>query len=235
MRYGVITTGRTCYLCRVDDQGLQVSQPISWDSEYPPLLAAVSFIMTHAMRDRDNSKLVFTSGQRGACGALDNEVQLKLSAKLMVQPSPTVGLWLNEQTEVSSLVDNCAAWWSKPLPASLTALCCVHFMSNNMLQDLSQGAAAPHHPALTMKRQAVGIGRDHSRAQHHVEVLAQCAAPTGLALFFVVWHAHRGSRLSHQGQQRLAAAVLWVTLDLASTLSLCLQARQQQPAERKWL
>ena len=70
MRYGVITTGRTWYLCRVDDKGLQVSQPISWDSKAPHLLAAVSFIMTRALHDRDKSKLVFTSGQRGSCGAL---------------------------------------------------------------------------------------------------------------------------------------------------------------------
>ena len=94
MRYGVITTGRMWYFCRVDDNGLQVSQPISWDSQAPPLLAAVSFIMTRALQDRDKSKLVSTSGQRGFMRCT---VHLKLSAKRIV------GLWLNEQTAAHPL------------------------------------------------------------------------------------------------------------------------------------
>ena len=105
------------------------------------------------------------------------EIQLKLSAKLMV------GLWLSEQTAAHLTWTTVLPWWSKPLPASLSALCCVHFMSHYMLQDPSRGALAPHQPAQTMKRQAVGIGRGHPRAQHHEEVLAQ-GAPTGLPLIF---------------------------------------------------
>ena len=44
-------------------QGLQIAPPISWDSTDPPLLAALSYIMTLVWDDQDKSRLVFSSGQ----------------------------------------------------------------------------------------------------------------------------------------------------------------------------
>ena len=64
LRCGVFTTGRTWYLCMVGGKGLQISPPISCDSRTPPLLAAVSFIMTRALCDQDKSRLLFPTGQQ---------------------------------------------------------------------------------------------------------------------------------------------------------------------------
>ena len=65
-RYGVITTGRTWYFCKVDNGALHISPPIAWDSTNPPLLAAVSYIMTKAWEAKDNTISDFPTGQGGS-------------------------------------------------------------------------------------------------------------------------------------------------------------------------
>ena len=65
-RYGVITTGQTWYLCKVDDGALRISPPIAWDSRDPPLLAAVSYIMSKAWEDQEKTDPEFPSGQGAA-------------------------------------------------------------------------------------------------------------------------------------------------------------------------
>ena len=62
-RYGVITTGRTWYMCKVDDGALLISPPIAWDSQDPLLLAAVAYIMSKAWEDQDETISVFPTGQ----------------------------------------------------------------------------------------------------------------------------------------------------------------------------
>ena len=62
-RYGVITTGRTWYFCKVEHGALLISPPIAWDSEDPPLLAAVSYSMSKAWQDRDMATPDFPIGQ----------------------------------------------------------------------------------------------------------------------------------------------------------------------------
>ena len=61
--YGMITTGRTCYLCKVDGGALHMSPLIAWDSRDPPLLAAVSYIMSKAWEDQGETTPEFPSGQ----------------------------------------------------------------------------------------------------------------------------------------------------------------------------
>eukprot|EP00891_Asterochloris_glomerata_P001797 jgi/Astpho2/1797/Aster-07557 len=74
-------------------QGLQIAPPISWDSTDPPLLAALSYIMTLVWDDQDKSRLVFSSVTQQSQAELLPSLRNCPAEKLELQKTPFAYGW----------------------------------------------------------------------------------------------------------------------------------------------
>ena len=87
--------------------------------------------------------------------------------------------------------------WSKPLPASLTALCCVPFTSHFKLQEQHRGTVAPNPLASLLKQQSVTkrsqAGLLASLRDWPAEKLQMQTKPFGYGWSGRLWRGHIGS------------------------------------------